>query len=307
LENRSARSSSTTRKSEGANGGLAGEMDVLTRQGERMPIEIYLSHLRDKKGDITGITGIFRDITAKREMEVTMRRMDKLASLGQLASGIAHEIKNPLTGIGSAVQVLFSTLQLDDAKKEIVNEILKQIHRLDETIKNMLRFAKPGKPQLLPTEPREIIDAVFFLISQKAKERNIEVRLNLEKQFPKVMIDPQQVHQAILNVVLNAMEAMPSGGVLSISLEENKVADSSRKEKPYFSITVSDTGAGIPDKVMAQIFNPFFTTKASGTGLGLSITQRIIEQHNGKIEIRSAPGSGTSFTISFPMEQGYVE
>ncbi|MEW6374953.1 MAG: ATP-binding protein [Thermodesulfobacteriota bacterium] len=283
------------------NGDLSGETEIKKREGKMIPVEVFLSHLQDHEGNITGVTGIFRDISEKREIEARMRRMDKLASLGQLASGIAHEIKNPLAGIGSAVQVLSSSVQFDDSKKQVVKEVLKQIQRLDGTIKNLLRFAKPEKPNLAPNDLNEIIETVMFLVSQQAKKQNIQIHLDLKKDLPKVMIDPQQVQQAILNVVLNAAEAMPSGGTLTFSSKEIVTTDPSKKEKkPYASLIISDTGTGMSEGVMAQIFNPFYTTKPAGTGLGLSITQRIIEQHNGRIDIKSEVGKGTSFTIDLP-------
>ena len=285
----------------GENGGFSGEMEMKKRGGEKIPVEVFLSHLRDKNGNVVGVTGIFRDITEKKEFEVRMHRMDKLASLGQLASGIAHEIKNPLAGIGSAIQVLSSNIRLDDTKKEVVKEILKQIERLDQTIKNLLSFAKPGQPQLAPIDLKEIIEAVIFLVSQQIRKQEIQVQIDLQKDLPQIMIDPHQIQQSILNVVLNAVEAMPSGGTLTICAKEKVLVGHARKEKLFISMTVSDTGTGIPGRVMGQIFNPFFTTKRSGTGLGLSITQRIIEEHNGKIDIQSAVGKGTTITIDLPV------
>jgi PAS domain S-box-containing protein len=282
-------------------GDLFSETEVLKKGGERIPIEVFLSDLRGIGGNIAGVTGIFRDITEKKEIEARMHRIDKLASLGQLASGIAHEIKNPLAGIGSAIQVLSSSIQGNDSRKKVFNEILNQIHRLDGTIRNMLSFARPGQLKLASADPNEVIEAVIFLVRQQVKKQNIETRFDVGKDLPKVMIDPQQIQQAVLNVVLNAVEAMPSGGMLTISAREKACIDPSKRESPYLSIVVSDTGAGIAETTMAQIFNPFYTTKPAGTGLGLSITQRIIEEHHGKIDIQSEAGKGTSFIIDLPV------
>jgi PAS domain S-box-containing protein len=283
------------------NGGFTGETEILRKGGEKIPVEVFLSCIRDAEGNLTGVTGIFRDISEKKEIEARMHRMDKLASLGQLASGIAHEIKNPLAGIGSAVQVLASSLRVDARQKEIVEEIINQIHRLDGTLKSLLSFAKPGKPNLIPTNPKEIIDAVVFLISQQIKMQNVEIHLDLKNDLPKIIIDPQQIQQALLNVVLNAVEAMPSGGRLTIAASKRALVGPGKIERLFVSFNISDTGPGIPEGVMAQIFNPFFTTKRSGTGLGLSITQGIVEQHNGRIDIQSEIGKGTSFIIDLPV------
>lgn len=288
-------------KSLEGNGEFSGEMELIKKGGEKVPVEVFLSYLRDKEENITGVTGIFQDITGKREIEARMHRMDKLASLGQLASGIAHEIKNPLAGIGSAIQVLSTSIQFNDSQKEVVKEVLKQIHRLDGTIKNLLSFAKPGEPKLAPANLNEVIDTVLFLVSQQVKKQNIQPHLDLQTNLPKTMMDPQKVQQAILNVVLNAVEAMPSGGKLTISTREKIGTGPSKKERPYVSLVISDTGTGVSKEVLAQIFNPFYTTKPAGTGLGLSITQRIIEQHSGRIDIKSEVGKGTSFAIDLPV------
>ncbi len=285
----------------GGDGNFSGEAELLRKGGDRIPVEIFLSRINDEQGTVTGVTGIFQDITEKREIEARMHRVDKLASLGQLASGLAHEIKNPLAGIGSAIQVLTSKLQVDEDQKEVVQEILKQIHRLDGTIKNLLNFAKPGLPKLAPTAPKEIIEAVIFLVSPQAKKQDVQTCLDIGKDLPQILVDAQKIQQAILNIVLNALEAMPSGGTLAIRAEGKTLTGPAKKTVPCISVTVTDTGMGIPDEVKAQIFNPFFTTKRAGTGLGLSITHGIIEQHHGRIDVRSEAGKGTVITIDLPV------
>lgn len=283
--------------------GYSGETEFMTRGGRRIPVEICLSHLRDRDGRITGVTAVFRDIRVKREMEARMRSMDKLATLGELASGMVHEIKNPLACISSAIQVLFASLRADERKKEAMDEVLRQIRRLSDTTTNLLAFARPGRPRLLPTDPEEVVRAVLFLIAQKAKEQQVKLSLDMSGEVPRVMTDPQQMQQAILNVALNGIQAMAGGGVLSIALR--KKADTVGKEKGCFSVIISDTGPGIPDDIKGRIFNPFFTTKAEGTGLGLSITQRIVDQLGGNMKVVSEQGKGTAFIIDFPMEQSH--
>lgn len=291
----------TTLFSKGEEGGFQGETEITKRSGEKVPVEIFLSPLKDKDGNWTGNTWVFRDISGKREMEARMRRMDKLASLGQLASGLAHEIKNPLAGIGSAIQVLSSHINLDDERKEVVKEILQQVRRLDGTIRNLLSFARASQPKVLSTDASEIVRSVIFLVTQKVKSHQIEVSLNMPEGLPKILVDPQQIQQAVLNLVLNAIEAMPSGGTLEISLREKPHAHSSKKEQRYVSLAVCDTGAGMDGSLLAKVFNPFYTTKPAGTGLGLSITQWIVEQHNGAIDVKSEHGKGACFTIDLPV------
>ncbi|RPJ11772.1 MAG: histidine kinase, partial [Deltaproteobacteria bacterium] len=153
-----------------------------------------------------------------------------------------------------------------------------------------------------PTDLNEVFETVLFLVSQQMRKQDIRTHVDIPRDLPKILVDPQQIQQSLLNIVLNAVEAMPSGGTLTISITEKVIESPSKKEgKLYLSLTISDTGTGISEEVLSQIFNPFFTTKASGTGLGLSITQRIIEQHNGRIDIKSEMGKGTSFTIDLPV------
>jgi len=239
----------------------------------------------------------------KRLHEQRMQRADRLATLGELSAGIAHEIKNPIAGISGAMQILMGDLPENDHRREIFEEILKQIDRIDQNIKDLLSYAKTAKPALQQQNINNVIRQVVFLIQERAAQKGIEVVTELDETIPKIEIDEKQIQQVLVNLGLNGIQAMPSGGVLRIF---SKHWYSPNKEH-FVEIWVKDSGRGISPQDMSRIFTPFFTTRHTGTGLGLSISQKIIHQHHGKIEVNSRLGEGTCFTILLSVTKGNNE
>jgi len=221
-------------------------------------------------------------------------RSEKLASIGKLAAGVAHEINNPLTGILTNASLLKDDLTDDDPRKEDVEVIVKETIRCREIVKRLLDFARQTKPQKKLTNLNSLIDNIILLVRNQTSFRNIEIEKHVVTDFPELMVDPDQIQQVFINLILNASEAMPNGGKLNIELNKSN--------EETVSILFSDTGIGIPEHLKEKIFDPFFTTKESGTGLGLSITYGIIEQHGGNINLTSTPGEGTTFEISLPLK-----
>lgn len=221
-------------------------------------------------------------------------RSEKLASIGKLAAGVAHEINNPLTGILTNASLLKDDLTDDDPRKEDVEVIVKETIRCREIVKRLLDFARQTKPQKKLTNLNSLIDNIILLVRNQTSFRNIEIEKHVVTDFPELMVDPDQIQQVFINLILNASEAMPNGGKLNIELNKSN--------EETVSIMFSDTGIGIPEHLKEKIFDPFFTTKESGTGLGLSITYGIIEQHGGNINLTSTPGEGTTFEISLPLK-----
>lgn len=221
-------------------------------------------------------------------------RSEKLASIGKLAAGVAHEINNPLTGILTNASLLKDDLADDDPRKEDVEVIVKETIRCREIVKRLLDFARQTKPQKKLTNLNSLIDNIILLVRNQTSFRNIEIEKHVVTDFPELMVDPDQIQQVFINLILNASEAMPNGGKLNIELNKSN--------EETVSIMFSDTGIGIPEHLKEKIFDPFFTTKESGTGLGLSITYGIIEQHGGNINLTSTPGEGTTFEISLPLK-----
>ena len=236
---------------------------------------------------------------AKKELEQIhfgqMERADRLASMGEMAAGLAHEIKNPLTGIAAAITIINEDFEVTDPRKEIVNEVLEQIKRLDRTVNDLLFFGKPALPEPTFADVNDILRKTLWFAAQHRGGKNIEKKLELQEGLPLVYVDPKQIQQVFLNLTLNAVQAMPEGGTLSIRTDRVN-----RGDGVWIRIGISDTGPGIPQQILDKIFTPFFTTKAKGTGLGLAICHKLITQHHGNIIVRSEDGTGTEFVIFLP-------
>ncbi len=226
-----------------------------------------------------------------------MKRADRLASIGEMAAGIAHEIKNPLAGIAGVIQVLRKEPAIDDQKRAVLAEVLSQVDRMDKAVRNLLAFSRPPEPKMTLVDINNLIGKLLDFLAPQFAKNAISAERKLAPGLPWLMLDPDLIQQALINIALNAIQAMPDGGIFMVETKSNKSAG---EKSGSVEIVFSDTGKGISSEHLRSIFNPFFTTRPQGTGLGLSITQRIIEQHNGEISVTSAPGKGASFTIVFP-------
>ncbi|OGP74894.1 MAG: hypothetical protein A2V86_18295 [Deltaproteobacteria bacterium RBG_16_49_23] len=228
-----------------------------------------------------------------RRTEAQLIRSEKLAALGQLAAGIAHEIRNPLTSINILIHSLRERLPSENSQQDDLKVIEEEIHRMNEIVDQFLRFAKPASPFLEKTEILSLFEETLQLLRPQIEKQHIVI----EKEFqalPMVLMDREQIKQAILNLLLNAIQAMPDGGRLTLSGWNSE-------EGQWICLSIQDSGMGVLAEDMNKLFDPFFSTKEGGIGLGLSITHRIIDQHHGKIEVRSDPGHGTHFTIWLPI------
>jgi signal transduction histidine kinase len=245
---------------------------------------------------------LFRKLEkAKKELEEfyqqRMQRADKLATIGELASSVAHEIKNPLAGINGVIQVLLKDEEIPYKAKEILREILNLTARLDRTVHNLLRFSKDTPAQFSVTNINEIIKKTLFIIEQQAITSKVVLQIQLDSSIPDSLMDEEQIVHLLINIILNAIQAMPDGGKISIktSLDE-------RDGNKYIKVSISDTGVGIPEGIRDKIFDPFFTTRPHGTGLGLYICKRIIKAHNGEIWVESEENRGSTFYFIIPLK-----
>jgi signal transduction histidine kinase len=243
---------------------------------------------------------------ARDEIEVYHReklaRAERLATLGEVAASLAHEIKNPLAGIAGAVGVMAEDLPSTDPRKEIMDEILSQIRRLNKTVQDLLTFARPATPSLESCDVHRVIDRVLLLLAEDPTAKQIRVVRNYHPTLPRVEADDKQLGQVFLNLLLNAAQAMHGSGQISITTRVQETdgageAPSATAGEPMVEVSLTDTGPGIPAGILSELFTPFFTTKPRGTGLGLAISRRIIEDHGGWIRAESPPQQGATFRI----------
>ncbi len=284
---------------------LAGQMSdsheiVIKRKGgARTVLDVSTSQLKSQDGTVLGAVLIATDLTEVKKTDEWMRRVDRLSSLGQLSAGVAHEIRNPLASINFNIQLLSKRVPLDEKSRRIVENSLAGVDRIKGLVKGMLDFSRPAPPQLKKESiHRALEDAVALMDSQFAKH-GIRVVMNLADEVPDIVFDNRQIQQVFVNMLLNAMQAMPEGGTVTI---ETRVGGETKELSRYLSVYISDTGIGIPRENFSKIFDPFFTTKPEGTGLGLSIAHKILEQHGALMEIRSRIGQGTMFIVRFPIQ-----
>lgn len=224
-----------------------------------------------------------------------LERADRLASIGEMAAGIAHEIKNPLAGISAAVTIIKDDMSAGDPRGAILGEVIDQVMRLDKTVNDLLFFGKPSLPELSWVDINTILTITLKFASQHSGGANIERRIELQSDLPPVYADGKQMQQVFLNIVLNAYQAMLSGGVLGIT---SSLAI--RNDIEYVRVDISNTGPSIPPQILDKIFTPFFTTKAQGTGLGLPICNKLVKLHKGEIHVTSDDTTGTVFTVELP-------
>ena len=286
------------------------ETELTVKTGKKIAIGFTTTDRIDNTNQKVGTIVSFRDITLLKQMQSEVIRMDRLVSLGVLASGIAHEIKNPLAGIKTMAQACEEEFKENDSRREYLTRIVRQVNRLDDLLKTFFAYARPKTPDRRPHKLSEILREVTGLISPKMMNKGISFVEAFETDLPEVMVDSQQMQQVFLNLILNAVEAMPDGGELVVSaktIQKPQVGliRSSKRAAPdgrvFVEIVVSDTGVGIDPEKIDTIFDPFFTTKSTGLGLGLSIVYRIIKEHHGDIIVKSQVGQGSSFSITLPM------
>jgi two-component system sensor histidine kinase AtoS len=258
-------------------------------------LEIRAMPRLDHANQVVGLVHVIRDISERKKVEEELQRAEQLKTVGEWATGLVHEIKNPLAGIKGSVEILADEASIPDEDRAIVVQAVEEIKRIELLLKSLLNFAKPPKPQLALIDVNDILDkTIAFSLRHPSVLSNSSAAINVFKDFdpelPQTMADPMQMQQVFLNLLLNAVEAMPDGGMLATKTSYDKKLGS-------IEITISDTGTGMDASVKSKVFQPFFTTKRKGSGLGLAITRRLVEQHGGQIYFESDPGKGTVFNI----------
>jgi len=272
---------------------LEKEIDYSSPNGTVVPLEFSATWLYDDKGSFLGYILLFKDLSEIRTLRKEMARNQRMASVGRLAAGIAHEVRNPLSSI-KGFATYFKERYHDVPEDQQISAIMiQEVDRLNKVVGQLLEFARPITISKNATSIEPLIMDSLKMIERQASEKNIKVTTDFLSGIDDVILDPDKISQVLLNLYLNALDSMENGGNLSVSVSTNM-------EKKGIEIKISDTGVGISPKDLFLIFDPYFTTKPTGTGLGLAIANNIIEAHDGVIKLESRLGEGTTATIYLP-------
>ncbi len=276
------------------------EMRYISRE-ERLYIEgreYYLDTVRfpltNYKDDVIGVASISRDITGNKRLERELVESERLAAVGKLAAGVAHELNNPLTGILTFTEGLLMEAEPEDPRREDYDVIMRETMRCRQIVRDLLDYSRLESPKRETSDLNRLVERAVSLVAKQAEFHDVKFNLELSESLPPVSVDPNQVQQVILNLVINAKDAMKKTGTITLRTYSNG-------GKKGVVIEVADQGVGIPPEQMKIIFEPFYTTKGvEGNGLGLPVVKSIVEQHGGEVKVDSEPGKGTSFYISLP-------
>jgi two-component system, NtrC family, nitrogen regulation sensor histidine kinase GlnL len=278
-----------------------GEGDIVTRRGRKTPVSLTVSPLQDRRGDFIGSILVLRDWKHRRELEEDLQRADRLAMVGTLAAGLAHEIRNPLGGIKGAAQLLKRSLDRDSSLLEYANIMIREVDRVDKLIEQLLDLSRPAKLELTALNIHEILEDVLLLQTQASAEQKMTVKKRFDPSLPPIRGDRAQLTQVFLNLTQNAFQAMAGGGTLTVTTRvetDFHIRGQGTDRSKFIWVDIEDEGAGIKEEDLPHIFSPFFTTRNNGTGLGLAVCYRIVSEHGGLIRVASAEGKGTTFKIS---------
>ncbi len=272
------------------------EKNITTKSGEVKPLLFSTSVILDDKENILGAVEIFEDLTEIKQLQEEVNRHKTLVELGEMAASIAHEIRNPLGGIGGFATLLERDLEGEPEKQKLAQRIIKGINELHKFTSDVLMYTRKMEPNISRVNVKRVIQDTLSLIKIEAGEKGVEVKYDHPKEDIEIEIDVDLLKRMLLNLFKNAISAMPDGGRLSVTLSWQMMRNK-------FEILIADTGVGIDSENLEKIFNPFFTTYSQGTGLGLAMVRRMIEVHNGNISVKSEEGKGTEFLISLPILQ----
>jgi PAS domain S-box-containing protein len=290
----------------GAVGGTILSTSLVRPDGMPVPVELTTAPLRGAEGRTVGVVAVLRDLTPVRQLEEQLRRTDRLAAIGTLAAGLAHEIKNPLTSVLTFSRHLARRFGDERFRQRFQNVVPRELERINGIVESLLRLARPTRLSLTTVDPVELVEHALELYANQIETRQIAVVREYAHGRPTIQADRDHLYQALVNVMTNALDAMTDGGTLTLRVVPVDEADSLLAPGRAWHdrrvrIEIEDTGSGIATDHAASVFNPFFTTKLSGTGLGLALVHKIVEDHGGAVSFRSAPGGGTTFVVVLPV------
>lgn len=268
-----------------------------TRRLKSGDLDYRIQGLQDEFGEVANSFNEMAHSLKKQMQE--MQRTEQLRICGEMAAGLAHEIRNPLAGMKVSIEVLLSELDIEEKDREVLQKIIEQIRHLELLMKNLLNYARPVAAQPINVDVNKILEKTVYFVEKHPSFISGNPRKQIIREFdqhlPEIFGDPQQLQQVFLNILLNAAEAIPEGGKITVKT----CPDGNAKT---VAIEISDTGKGIPAELMEKIFQPFFTTKGKGTGLGLAVSKRIVEEHGGGIEVSNNDSAGVTFAITLPVK-----
>ncbi|MDY6838120.1 MAG: ATP-binding protein [Thermodesulfobacteriota bacterium] len=268
------------------------ETAILNKGGKEIPVWLSASVIYENEQAV-GAVGFFRDLSERKRLEKKVLESERLATIGQGVSYISHEIKNPLMVIGGFAQQVLRKLDQKEKNKEKLNIIIKEVARLEEFLSEVTDITKPSKPKKMMTGINGLVEEVSTFLQEELKTRHVIFQKSLDPEIPEIFADPKQMKQVLLNIMKNAVEAMPEGGRLSVRTQ---------LQGGNAELRITDTGKGVTPEDLKTIFDPFVTTKPKGTGLGLAISRKIVEDHEGRISIETKPGDGTACSIILPVK-----
>lgn len=282
---------------------LREETDIDCMDGKATPIGVSGTCLRAPDQRIAGVVAIFQDLTEVRKMQERIRQSDRLAAIGELSAGIAHEIRNPLATISGSIQLLQNDLPVQGEQVRLLGLIVKESDRLHRIMEDFLDFARPRPTNRVRVRlPQMLRDMISLLENHPKRRKGVSVRFDTDENDLVVMLDDEQIRRVFINLAVNGMEAIEDSGVVTVRLEREPArqdTESGGEDEDWVRVVFEDEGIGIPESARAELFDPFYTTKKGGTGLGLSIAQKIVLNHGGRIDVESGTG-GTSFTVHLP-------
>ncbi|MDY7034056.1 MAG: ATP-binding protein [Thermodesulfobacteriota bacterium] len=280
------------------------ETEMIVKNNKKVNMNLSVSMLKNDKGDLIGTLGIGKDFTEFKRIERQLQQSEKLATVGELAAGIAHEVGTPLNVILGTAEFLMMETDKDDPRVEDLKVIISQSEHITRLIQQLLNFSRYNQPELKSIDINTLINEVLKLTDHQITKEKIKVVTNLQEDLPSIIGDDNQLQQVFINIIVNAVHAMSPGGKLAISTRLNTSSLPGSNNNGNVQISIADTGCGVPPQNIQKIFDPFFTTKeiGKGTGLGLTVSHRIIEDHDGTIEVESIVGKGTLFTVRLPAQ-----
>lgn len=272
------------------------ETERKTKNGEKLLVNLTESFIRNENDEIVGRSQILRDLTDLKLREEQIQQSERLATVGHMAAGVAHEVGNPLTAISSLVQVCQRKTD-DPFIQDQLKKVREHIQRITKIVRDLVDFSRPSSHKTEATQINEVINSAVGLLKHDARCRDVDFKLNLSSDLPKVNCIPDQIHQVLVNLLLNSVDAMEG-------VDEPEVTITTKKEDTHINLEISDIGKGIKEEHKSRIFEPFFTTKdvGSGTGLGLAVSHGIINKLGGSIQVDSVYGEGATFTIQLPTD-----